>query len=87
MDILTVIILAVATVASALTFLSRLVPWHQIIKYRAFVDVIFTVIMFLVFAGTLGGALVAAIGGLFLAVVLSISAKAKMITTNQRRHF
>lgn len=70
MTLLTVLILAVATTASAIIFLRRITSWGRIIRYRAAFDVIFTIAMFAIFAGTLGGALVAALGGLFFSLSL-----------------
>ena len=73
MTFLTIVLLAGCTVASALIFISRITTWRRIIKYRAGFDVIFTLGMFAVFAGTLGGALVATISGLLFSGALAIA--------------
>ena len=70
MDLLVIAILATCTAASALVFLNRITSWRSILKYRAGFDVLFTIGMFGIFAGTLGGALVAALGGLIFSMLL-----------------
>lgn len=77
MSLITIALLAACTVASALIFLGRITTWRSILKYRAGFDVIFTIGMFAVFAGTLGGALVATIAGLLFSATLGIAATAK----------
>jgi len=67
---LTYATIAALTAASTLIFLRRLTSWRLILRYRAGIDAIFTIALFAVFAGTLGGAVIAAMGGLILSIVL-----------------
>lgn len=64
-------LLAVITVLATITFLLRIMPWSKILRFHAFVDVGFTIAMFAIFAGTLGGALVAASAALLLSLTLT----------------
>lgn len=68
-----VVIVAALTVASAIFFLRRLMPWQRIIRYRSAIDVIFTATLMALFVGTLGGTLIAAAAGLILSITLSLA--------------
>lgn len=71
MDLLTVFLLASISVGAAFTFALRLVTWDAIIRQHWLADVLFTVLLFLIFSGTLTGMLVAATGGLMFSLILS----------------
>jgi len=64
-------ILAAVTVAATLITLSRVIGVHRLLGYATLIDVAFSILMIWVFAGTLGGTLVAITAGLMMAIVLS----------------
>lgn len=69
---LTVVFLSgILTVVSLLAFVARIIPMKLFFGYATYIDVTFTVLMFIIFEGTLGGALTATAGGLFLSAVLT----------------
>lgn len=68
---LIVITMSAVSVAACLVTLSRVVGWTAIFRYATLVDVAFTIVLAWFFAGTLTGALVAVLGGLVMALVLS----------------
>lgn len=68
---LTIITMSAVSVAACLVTLSRVVGWSAILRYATLIDVAFTLVLAWFFAGTLTGALVAVLGGLFMALVLS----------------
>lgn len=70
-DPLTILLLATVSVACALFFGLRLVRWRTMLRLHWLADVLFTSAVFLIFAGTLGGALVAAFAGLLFSVILT----------------
>ena len=69
---LLIITMAAVSVAAFLVTLSRVIGWKRILQHATLIDVVFTFGTFLVFAGTITGALVAVLGGLFMAVLLSL---------------
>ena len=77
MTLFTIALLSFATVAAMLIMLLRIASWRTVLRYRAAVDIICTAFLFWAFAGTLGGALVAAIGGLSLSLMLSLAHAAR----------
>lgn len=84
MDLTVVLLLALISVGCALTFALRLVGWSQLLSAHWLADVIFTVALFLIFSGTLTGALVAATGGLIFSLILSLGRKAQDIQRRQQ---
>jgi hypothetical protein len=60
-----------ATVAASMITLGRVIGYRRMFKHATLVDVAFTVLMVLIFAGTLTGMLVAIVAGLMMALVLS----------------
>lgn len=71
MDLITVLLLSCISVCAALTFALRLFTWRQIVNQHWLADVLFTVLLFLIFSGSLTGMLVAATGGLMFSLILS----------------
>lgn len=67
--------LAICAVLAFLVTLLRIVRLSLVLSYATFFDVAFTVALFIVFQGTLAGALVATLGGLFMTVLLTIGRK------------
>lgn len=63
--------LSAATVACAITFALRLASWSWLLRHAWLVDVSFTAGLFVLLNGTLGGALIAALSGLLLSMVLT----------------
>lgn len=66
-----IIMLSICTCAAVLLTLGRVIGLRNIIRYSIIVDVLFTVMCFVVFAGTLGGTLVAVMSGLIMAITLT----------------
>lgn len=77
MDLMLMLILAVVSTLTTIIAFLRFVPWRVMMKYHGLFDVIFTVIMLFLFAGTLQGMVIAIIAGLFFSMVLSFG---KMLT-------
>lgn len=73
-----IIIIALAATATAtmVTFSLRLVKWRTLMRFHWLVDVLVTAALFAIFAGTLGGALVATVGGLMVSIMLTVGRKA-----------
>ena len=69
---LLIITMAAVSVAAFLITLARVVGWKCILRNATLVDVTFTFGTFVVFAGTITGALVAVLGGLIMALLLSL---------------
>lgn len=67
-----VVTMAAVSVAACLVTLSRVVGWRRILKHATLVDVAFTIGLGLAFMGTLTGMLVAVLGGLLMALTLTI---------------
>ena len=67
-----VITMSAVSVAACLVTLSRVVGWRRILKHATLVDVAFTIGLGLAFMGTLTGMLVAVLGGLLMALTLTI---------------
>lgn len=63
---------AVITFFALVLFLHRFVSMRLLFGYAAFVDVFFTVLLFVVMSGTLGGELIATTAGLILALFLTV---------------
>jgi hypothetical protein len=87
MDLITVLLLALISVGAALTFALRLFSWNQIVGSHWLAGIIFTVLLFLIFSGTLTGMLVAATGGLLFSLILSAGRYAQTLhrRANARR--
>lgn len=68
-----IIMLAICTVMAYLVTVSSIVGARRLIKWHVFHDVLFTTLCFFAFAGTLGGTLVAVMGGLIMAVTLKLA--------------
>ena len=66
-----VIMLALCTALATLLTLSRFGGLRVVLKYAAVVDIVFTITLMFLFAGTLGGMLVAVMAGLFLSIFLT----------------
>lgn len=58
-------------VISLLFFIGRIISLRLFFGYATVIDVTFTVLMFIIFEGTLGGALTATVAGLFLSLILT----------------
>lgn len=65
------ILSGLVVVVSLLFFVGRIIPIRVFFGYATQIDVTFTVLMFIVFEGTLGGALTATVAGLFLSCLLT----------------
>ena len=70
MSIDLVFLMAVATVASTLVLLGRIIGLRRILKHATYIDVGFALIAGAALHGTLTGILVAIVGGLVMALVL-----------------
>lgn len=85
---MTIAVLSIITVLAAITFMLRVLRWKTILRFHAFIDVVFTIALFALFAGTLTGALVAAAAGLILSLILTtargIDAAIKSLVPNFR---
>lgn len=68
---LLIVSMSAASVAACLLTLSRVIGWGYILRYATVIDVAFTLALGAFFFGTLTGALVAVLGGLFMAITLS----------------
>lgn len=68
----TLLVLSVATVLAILITLSRVVSLRTIVKYGAIVDIIVSIGLMIVLAGTAVGAASAIVAGLFLAIALTV---------------
>lgn len=66
-----IIMLSICTCLAILLTLSRVIGLRKIIQYSVVVDVAFTIGCFYLFAGTLGGTLVAVMSGLIMAMTLT----------------
>lgn len=66
-----IIIAAVATVAATFITAARVLSFKTMAKYATVIDIVFTIVMLLMFAGTLTGMLVAILSGLLMAICLS----------------
>lgn len=67
-----IVTMAAVSVAACLVTLSRVIGWRRILKHATLVDVAFTIGLGLAFMGTLTGMLVAVLGGLLMALTLTI---------------
>lgn len=72
---LLIIVMACVSVAACLVTLSRVIGWRAILRYATWIDVGFTLGLAAFLAGTMTGALVAVLGGLIMALVLTIAKK------------
>lgn len=68
----TTLMMAAASVAAALITLARITGWKRILRHATLVDVSFTILLGILFYGTLTGMLVAILGGLFMALTLTV---------------
>ena len=66
-----IMLLSICTILTMLTMLSRVFTFRTLVRNAIYVDIIFTVMCFIVFAGTLGGTLVAVMSGLFMSLTLT----------------
>ena len=80
MSLMFIIIAASATVAATLITGARIVSLKTMAKHATLIDVVFTVLMLVLFAGTLTGMLVAILAGLLMAVTLTILKKVTNFT-------
>ena len=60
--------LAIASVAALILTLSHMVSFRWVIRHGAVIDVLATIALIWIYQGTLGGALVGVLGGLFMAM-------------------
>lgn len=74
---LMILTMAAVSCAAFLITLSRVIGFNTILKYSVLIDVLFTIGTFMVFAGTITGALVAVVGGLMMAVFLTMAKQMK----------
>ena len=68
----TLIVLSVCTVLAILITLSRIMSLRTVVKYGAVVDIVFSIALMIVLAGTAVGAASAVVAGLFLAIALTV---------------
>lgn len=68
-----IIILGAVMTATLLVTLRRVMPWATVRQYANVIDVSFTVILLLIFHGTISGAAGATVAGLMLATVLTLA--------------
>ena len=80
----TVALMAGTSVAACLVTLSRVIGWKRVLKHSTLIDVSFTAGTFIIFAGTLTGGLVAVLGGLIMALVLSIAKKLASLISGRK---
>lgn len=66
-----ILLSALGTTAALLVTLRRLLSWRKMAKNAVIIDIVFSVIMLSMFAGTVSGTLIAVFSGLFLALFLS----------------
>ena len=71
MSLAIIIFVAAIMVAATLITLSRVVNLRRIAGMATFVDVVFSVALFYIFAGTLAGMAIAIFAGLFMALTLT----------------
>lgn len=71
MDLLMIAFLALASVATGLFFMIRLVNWSTILRAHWLVDIVFTSLLFVLFQGTLQGTVIAVVAGLIMSLVLT----------------
>ena len=69
---ITVFAMSAVSVAACLVTVSRVVGWRIILKHDTKIDVAFTLILGWFMVGTLTGALVAILGGLLMAITLTV---------------
>lgn len=84
MDVGAMVLLAAIAVATLLTALMRFIGWRTIIRYHAFVDVAFTLMLIWMFAGTVSGMIIGIIGGLIMTIVLSIGKRFTRLEPRQK---
>lgn len=70
-----ILIMAAASVAAILITLSRMIGFHNVIKYSVLVDFAVSAILVFMFFGTFIGMMIAIIAGLMMAMFLSIVRK------------
>lgn len=80
MSLLFIAIAASATVAATLITGARIVSLRTMAKHATIIDVVFTVLMLVLFAGTLTGMLVAILAGLLMAITLTVLKKTCNLT-------
>ena len=68
------VLLAIASVAAIILTLSHMISFRWVIRHGAVIDILSTILLIWVYQGTLGGALVGVMGGLFMAI-FTFSAK------------
>ena len=66
-----ILLAAIATVAATFVTAARVLSLKTMAKYATVIDIVFTLVMLLMFAGTLTGMLVAILSGLLMALCLS----------------
>lgn len=80
-----IFLMAAVSVATFLFFVLRLVRWATLLRFHWLADVVLTAALFVLFYGTLGGTLVAALGGLLFSVILSAGKAAQRASGALRR--
>lgn len=81
-----VVTMAAVSVAACLVTLSRVVGWRRILKHATLVDVAFTIGLGFAFMGTLTGMLVAVLGGLLMALTLTIIKRVVIVAAPLAEH-
>ena len=84
---LTVFTMALCTMIAFVLVFVRCFGWAPLLKYSDIIDVVFTVVVGLMFMGTLTGMLVAVMAGLFLSVFFTLVKAATGIHGNGRFHW
>ena len=77
MGIDTIFLMSLVTVGGCLLTLTRVIGWRKVLRHATAIDVIFTILLSFILAGTLTGILIALLAGLVMAGFLSV---AKWIT-------
>lgn len=70
---LVVVTMSAVSVAACLVTLGRVIGWRRILRYATLIGVGFTLGLAAFLAGTMTGALVAVLGGLMMALVLTVA--------------
>ncbi|WP_299073776.1 hypothetical protein [uncultured Paraglaciecola sp.] len=66
------LIVAIVLVAAILVTASRILSFKTLLGLATPIDVVFTVMLFFIFSGTLAGMVIATIAGLVMAITLSV---------------
>lgn len=82
MSLLLIIVLSACTCAAFLITLSRIIGLGRVVKHGKIIDIVFTITLLFVFAGSLTGMLVAILAGLMMAVFLMLAGAGWSLGTN-----